>query len=208
MTTQASNFWDRIAPKYSKRPVQDEAAYEQTLDRTRSYIAEDDQVVEYGCGTGTTALKLAGDAARITATDFSAEMVRIGEEKRVVQGAANVTLKTASATESVADDETVDVVLAFNLLHLVEETDQVFATIHKQLKPGGYFISKTACMGDGNILLRMMVPLMGWFYGVPFIKMYRVRELEDQITAAGFKIVETGNYPAKPPRRFIVARKI
>ena len=207
MPPQASKFWDRIAARYSKRTVQNEAAYEQTLARTRSHVSQHDHVVEYGCGTGTTALKLSGSAAHITATDFSGEMLRIGEERRAAQGIENVTFKQVSATVPAADDETVDVVLAFNLLHLIEETDQVFAAVRRQLKPGGYFISKTACMGDGNILLRLAVPVMGWYFGVPYIKKYRVRELEDQITAAGFRIVETGNHPDKPPRRFIVARK-
>ena len=207
MTLRASKFWDRMAAGYAKRPVRNQAAYEQTLARTRSYMSQSDLVVEYGCGTGTTALKLSGDAARITATDFSGEMLRIAEERRAVQGIENVTFKQVSATVPATGNETADVVLAFNLLHLIEETDQVFAAVSRQLKPGGYFISKTACMGDGNILLRLIVPVMGWYFGVPFIKKYRVRELEDQIAAAGFRIAETGNYPDKPPSRFIVARK-
>ena len=56
MTAQSS-FWDKIADKYAKRPVADETAYETKLAKTREYLTPDTQVFEFGCGSGTTAIK-------------------------------------------------------------------------------------------------------------------------------------------------------
>ena len=36
----------------------------------------------------------------------------------------------------------------------------------------------------------------------------KVAELEDTILGAGFEIIEAGFYPASPPSRFIVARRV
>ena len=62
-------FWDKIAERYAARPIDNPDAYEATLERVRHWLHPDWHVLELGCGTGTTALKLAGSAAQITATD-------------------------------------------------------------------------------------------------------------------------------------------
>ena len=53
---QPSRFWDRHAKGYAKRPVPDEAAYQRKLKMTQDYLTPDMEVLELGCGTGTTAL--------------------------------------------------------------------------------------------------------------------------------------------------------
>ena len=57
MATSA-RFWDRIAERYSKSPVADEAAYQKKLQVTREYFRPDMEVLEIGCGTGSTAIVL------------------------------------------------------------------------------------------------------------------------------------------------------
>ena len=51
--TQAAQFWDKVADKYSKQPIADEAAYQQKLAVTRNYFRPDMEVLEIGCGTGS-----------------------------------------------------------------------------------------------------------------------------------------------------------
>jgi cyclopropane fatty-acyl-phospholipid synthase-like methyltransferase len=53
---QSTKFWDRIAERYSKQPVADEAAYQKKLQVTREYFRPDMEVLEFGCGTGSTAI--------------------------------------------------------------------------------------------------------------------------------------------------------
>ena len=53
---QATQFWDKIAEKYSQQPIADEAAYQKKLAVTRDYFRPDMEVLEIGCGTGSTAI--------------------------------------------------------------------------------------------------------------------------------------------------------
>lgn len=207
-------FWDRQAERYARSPVSDEAAYAATLARVRSHLKTSDRVLELGCGTGTTALKLADAAAHITATDISGEMVRIGQDKAAAQGVTNVSfLRGAAGDTALAGNGPFDVVMAFNLLHLIEDLPETLARIAPLVKPGGLFISKSICRpepGDTGFrfrAIRMVLPVMQLLGKAPFVAFRSIAEFEAAITAAGFTILETGNYPARPPSRFVVARK-
>ena len=205
--TQTAVFWDRLADRYAAQPIKDQTAYEQTLDRTRSYLSETDSVLELGCGTGTTALILAPHVGHITATDYSEGMIRIGEEKARADGARNVTFRQAGLTDARLGKNAYDAVLAFNLFHLVPDLDTALRGVSDFIKPGGYLISKTACLA-GNPLFRVMVPLMRLIGKAPYVSFMTRAELEAKITRAGFRIVETGDHPAKGHTRFIVAQKL
>ena len=47
---QPAKFWDRVAERYSKRPIADEAAYQKKLQVTREYFRPDMEIVEFGRG--------------------------------------------------------------------------------------------------------------------------------------------------------------
>ncbi len=49
---RSARFWDRIAKRYARTPVADEAAYQRKLKITRGYLRPDMEVMEFGCGTG------------------------------------------------------------------------------------------------------------------------------------------------------------
>ncbi|SLN61949.1 putative methyltransferase YcgJ [Roseovarius litorisediminis] len=206
MTADAT-FWDRIAVKYAARPIKDMTAYEKTMARTRAWLGAQDNVLELGCGSGSTALLLAPDLGKITATDISGGMIAIGKEKAAAQGASNIEFMQATTHDPRLLPESYDTVLAFNLLHLIEDLDQSLSRVHTLLRPGGLFISKTVCLGNA-LHFKAMVWVMQKFGRAPFVRFMDVPELEAALGSKGFEIVETGNYPAKPISRFIVARKI
>lgn len=52
-------FWDRIAERYARDPIRNIEAHEATLSDTISRITGVNRVLEVGCGTGTTAQRLA-----------------------------------------------------------------------------------------------------------------------------------------------------
>lgn len=211
----AQQFWDKAAEGYARSPVRDEAAYATTLTRVRAHLTPRDRVLELGCGTGTTALKLADAVAHITATDISGEMVRIGQEKAAAQGVTNVTfLQGVPGDAALATGGPYDVVTAFNLLHLIDDLPAFLDRVAPLVKPGGLFISKSVCRpapGEGGLkfaALRLILPVMQALGKAPFVAFRPIPALEAEIEAAGFTLLETGNYPARPPSRFIVARKL
>jgi ubiquinone/menaquinone biosynthesis C-methylase UbiE len=204
-----SRFWDRAARKYAASPIADPEGYERTLARTRELLKSTDIVLEIGCGTGTTALNLAASAARIVATDISPEMIAIGREKAISQNVGNVEFAVATPEAPPSPEQSFDAVLAFSLLHLVAARGAALQGVYKALKPGGLFISKTPSLKEMNPLIRLAVPPMQLFGIAPYVAFFSAEELEADIEAAGFFIVERARHATrgKDTRPFLVARK-
>ena len=207
---QDARFWDRIARKYATDPIKDMIGYDRTLERTRALMAPTDRVFELGCGTGTTALKLAPSATHVTATDVSTEMITIAREKAAAQGARNIDFLTASHRHLPFADGTFDTALAFNVFHLLDGRALAFAEMHRILKPRGLFISKTPCLMEMSWLIRLAIPVARLVGKAPFVEAFSAGTLERDIVAAGFTIEERARHGStrKDPRLFIVARKV
>jgi len=203
----SAEFWDKLADKYSKKPVKDMESYNKTLDFTRKHLSASDNVLEVGCGTGTTALLLAPSVKQIAASDISSRMIEIAREKAVTQGVENVRFDRATLFAEDLKKGSFDVVMAFNFLLLLEDIPGAVHRVHELLKPGGLFISKTACLAEQSRLWSLLLAVMKPLGFAPFVRCLKVAELEDIITSTDLEIVETGFYPPSPPSRFIVARK-
>lgn len=212
MTTpdREARFWDRAARGYARSAIGDVAGYERTLARTRFYLKPEHTAVEFGCGTGSTALKLAPAVGRYRATDISSEMIAIAREKAEAEGAANLTFDVATI-EAEQPDGGFDVALGFNILHLVPDRAALLKGVHRVLKPGGFFITKTPCLKEMNPLVRLIVPVMQAIGQAPYVGTFSAGELEREIAAAGFEIIERDRHGSKrkqEPRIFIAARKL
>ena len=208
-TSDDARFWDRTSRKYAQSPVADQDGYERSLDRTRAQLKPSDRVLELGCGTGSTALRLAGAVHSYLATDISSEMIAIGEEKHRADPVAGLALRTATVEDLAAETTRFDAVLAFNYLHLVHDLPATLRRIHDLLAPQGLLISKTPCLGDMNPLLRLALPVARAFGKAPHVGVFRSAQLQRLIEAAGFDIRANERHASKSSDRrpYIVARK-
>jgi ubiquinone/menaquinone biosynthesis C-methylase UbiE len=208
-TANDPRFWDRIARKYAADPIADMGGYEKTLERTRSYLGIGDTVLEFGCGTGSTALRLAPHVARMIATDISSEMITIAREKAEALGCSNVDFRPAPLIDGAVAETGLDAVLAYSVLHLVADRRALLARVRSMLKPGGLFISKTPCLSEMNPLIRVALPLMQLIRKAPYVEFFSGEELEADLVASGFSIVEKGRHATKGKdiRVFLVARR-
>lgn len=208
-TTEDTGFWDRAARKYAADAIKDMPGYERTLDRVGDLLKSSDTVLEIGCGTGTTALRIAPSVSRMIATDVSREMIDIAREKATAQACQNVEFAVATVERAPGPDGAYDAVLAFNLLHLIADRPSALAHVHRLLKPGGLFISKTPCLSEMNLLIRLAVPVMRLVGKAPYVSFFSATELEAEVAHAGFAVIERGRHGSEPKdeRIFIVARK-
>ncbi len=202
MTNDAA-FWDRIAARYAKQPVKNQATYEQTLTRTRAHLNPEYNALEVGCGAGSTAIVLARHVRALRAIDVSTRMIKIA--KRKTTDAGQVTFAQGTLDDPSLELGGYDVVMAFNLLHLLTDAEAAVDRVRDLLKPNGLFISKTACLSERGVLLRPMVYVMRMLGRAPYMRFFGVEELERMIEGAGFNLVETDSHPH--PNRFIVARR-
>lgn len=204
-----ARFWDRAARKYAAGPVADMAGYERTLERTRAYLDGSETVFEFGCGTGTTARRLAPFVARIVATDISGSMIAIARERAAEGNHANAVFEIGTPDAAPWPDASFDVALGFNVLHLVAAREAALGGVHRLLKPGGLFISKTPCLKEMNLAVRLAVPVMQFLGKAPYVASFSAAELERAIVTAGFEIVERGQHASRgrDARPFFVARR-
>ncbi len=202
---RSHRFWDRIAERYANKPVRDEAAYQRKLAVTREYFRPDMEVLEIGCGTGSTAIAHAPHVRHIRATDISEKMVEIAKSKAAAAGVENVTFECCAVEDLDAAGESVDAVLALSLLHLLVDRDAAIARIYDMLRPGGIFVSNTVCLGDNMKWFRFIGPLGTWLGVFPLVRIFTRQELEESITSAGFEI----EHAWQPDKRvvFIIASK-
>ena len=206
----SKTFWDKMAPKYAESQMRSVDDYEHTLARTLTHLTPEMRVLEMGCGTGTTALRLAPHVKAFVGTDQSSEMIRIARDKAADEH-SNLEFRVLGAAESAQLEEGFDVVMGFNLFHLVPDADAVLADIFKMLKPGGLMISKTPCLMDKafgwkRFLVAGMLPILKRIGKAPDVGLWRIADVDRRIADAGFETLESGNFPAIS--RYVVARKI
>ena len=202
----SARFWDRIAEKYARTPVADEAAYQHKLKITQSYLHQEMELLEFGCGTGSTALEHARYVKHILATDISAKMLEIAKAKSNETGIRNITFEEHAIDTFEAPGESFDAVLGLSIVHLVADRDAVIANVHRMLKPGGVFISSTVCLGDFMSYMKYVFPIGRSLGFLPLVKVFKESDLVQSIERAGFTIDYSWR-PAKNKAAFIVARK-
>lgn len=203
---QASKFWDRHAEGYAKRPVADEDAYQKKLRVTREYLEPDMEVLELGCGTGSTAIVHAPYVKHIQAIDISPKMLEIARGKADAGNIGNITFKRSAIDDFSAPDQTFDAILGLSILHLLENKEDAISKVHRMLKPGGIFVSSTVCLGDTMKFFKVIAPVGKFFGLMPLVRVFTKRDLEDSVTDAGFKI-DYAWQPGKGKAVFIVAKK-
>lgn len=183
-------------------------AYEQTLDCIRAHMSETDHVLEVGCGTGTTAFRLAQSVRYYVASDYSSEMIDIALERQPPETLENLNFYVGELGDEDHPPGPFNMVVCFNFLHLLNDRRAMLSGIHKSLETGGLFVSKTPCVSGLFTLLRPVVLILHAFGKAPAFKFLSPKRLETEIKAAGFEIIETARHPEESVRHVVVAKKI
>ena len=200
-------FWDRIAPKYAKSKIADPEGYEETLEIMAALLRPEMRVWEAGCGTGSTALRLAPGVAHYHGTDVAPGMIDIARGKAATQ-LPQAALDFSVLPAGTAPQGPIDAVLALNLLHLLPNLDDDLAAMARALPAGGLFISKTPLLGDGRWIFRAALPVLRAIGKAPFVSIFGKDALLGRIQNAGFAIEDVLDQEGILPRSFIIARKI
>jgi ubiquinone/menaquinone biosynthesis C-methylase UbiE len=201
---KSEKFWDRTAKNFDQQDDQYDLSYIQTI---KSYLETTDHVLDYGCGTGAFSCMIAGDVRSIQAVDISSNMLAIAEEKAVSKGIENIDFIHGTIFDQKLTEESFDTILAFNVFHLLENTDGIIQRIHRLLKPGGVFISDTPFLGEKRNLVALVTAIISKLPLLPYVKNLSVSELKAEITSRNFIIVESKILSDTPTTCLIVAKK-
>ena len=208
--SRSAKFWDRTAERYSRKPVADETAYQKKLQISREYFRPGMAVLEFGCGTGSTAILHASYVRHIRAIDISSKMIEIAWSKADAQKVENIIFEQSTIEDFITADQSFDAVLGLSILHLLENKEEMISKVHRMLKPGGIFISSTVCLGDTMKFFKIIVPIGKILGLMPTVRVFTTKEIASSLTDAGFDI----DYQWQPDRGksafqsvFIVAKK-
>jgi hypothetical protein len=82
--TADARFWNDIADKYSRKPVEDPAAFERKIATTKGRMTRESVVLDIGCGTGSLALRLADSGRHLPYRRVRrlVHRIRTGEPRR------------------------------------------------------------------------------------------------------------------------------
>jgi len=187
--TRSRGFWNFMAARYARQSIADPDAYARKLAQTQALMRPDMEVLEFGCGTGSTALTHAPHVARITGLDYSPKMIAIARSK--IADVPNVGFEVSTLADWAAGDASYDMVLGLNILHLLPDHRAALAKIARLLKPGGYLVTSTACLGDRAGMLKRILPVASALRLLPFVAQFSRTELESDLTDAGFTIQQS-----------------
>lgn len=199
-------FWDRMAKGYARSPISDEASYQTKLSITREFMSVDMDVLEFGCGTGSTALLHAPYVKTIDAIDLSGNMIAIAQEKAEAEGISNVSFSKSAIEGFDVPDASFDMVMGMSILHLLADRTIAIKKIFALLKPGGTFVSSTVCLAEGYSVFKFIGPIGKALGLLPILRVFSSDQLVADLEAAGFQI-ERQWHPGKRKAVFIVARK-
>ncbi len=133
------NFWDRNAGRYDRFMRKDRAAYDEMYELIRP-IVRHKTVLELATGTGLIAKHIVNAAAHIEATDASPEM--IAEAKRDNRS-AKLHFSVQDMFRLPYAEESFDVVIVSNALHIVPQPEKALQEIKRVLKDDGTLIAPT-----------------------------------------------------------------
>ena len=140
----SQKFWDKNAGRYDRFMRKDAAAYDRLYELLRPVVRQK-TVLELATGTGLIAKHIVRYADHIEATDASQKMI-----EQAKQG-----VKSAKLYFSVQDmfhlpyaDQSFDVVIVVNALHIVPEPEKALSEIRRVLKDDGVLVAPTFTHAD------------------------------------------------------------
>ncbi|WHI48189.1 class I SAM-dependent methyltransferase [Microbulbifer sp. VAAF005] len=201
----SKTFWDKTAARYEKSPIRDLDAYKRKLAITQGYFKSNWSVLEFGCGTGSTAIQHSPYVNNITATDISDKMLEIAKQKTIDASIKNIIFQQGTLDTLKLTNESFNAILGLNILHLLQDIDTAIARTYELLKPGGIFISSTVLLKNSN--WRLILPIMQFLKLAPYVNPLDKQDLSNKLTQAGFSI-EKEWQPGKGSVFFVAKKQV
>ena len=210
---KSEKFWNQAASNYDNTEEKFEFIHRRSRENIKRYLKDTDIVLDYGCGTGTTACEISGLVKTVRAIDISTAMIEIAKGKAATGGVVNVDFEQADIFDEEFENGSCDVVLAFNMLHTVPDPESVVQKTIELLKPGGLFISVTPCLGGKkSALVSLQILLVRALLKVGIIpipiRQLKSADLDDLMDDERLQVIENEAIFKGASSYFMVAKKI
>ena len=201
-------FWNLVASRYAATPLQDRSAYENKIQKIKTFLTPEQVVLDIGCASGTQCGDIAASVKQVTGIDISHKLLTIARQRMAERELGNVEFLQTTIFDERFQPGSFDVMMAFYVLHFFEDIDSLFKRIHELLKPGGLFISETTCLGEMNKVVASLLRFSGQLGLIPLINPLTTTKLEQALEKTGFIIIDKIRFRNRSETGFtLIARK-
>jgi 2-polyprenyl-3-methyl-5-hydroxy-6-metoxy-1,4-benzoquinol methylase len=198
-----AHFWNRVSTPPASKPG---GTSLKIIQASQPYLNTSQNALDLGCGSGSISNALAPSVKHLLGIDISSRMLAYARTQAREKGLTQIDYSETHLYDIGLTPASYDLVLAFNVLPYLTELDKSLNQIHQLLKPGGLFLSCTACIRDKRNLLHPLLHLLHKFGVLPPTHFFSSTSLRDRLTQAAFSI-ESFEQITDLPEYFIVARK-
>ena len=151
------NFWDRTAKFYDLAEKLNGKAYREMCELTAKLTPRGAKVLECAGGTGELSFAASAKAANVLCTDNSEKMLEVAREKAAKKGIENIGFERRNLFDLDDVDETYDIVIAGNVLHLLDNPEKAVRELYRVTKRGGRILLPTFMTRKGSKLSDMLL---------------------------------------------------
>ena len=151
------NFWDRTARVYDLSEKLNGKAYREMCELTAKLTPRGANVLECAGGTGELSLAAAKKADSVLCTDNSEKMLEVAKKKAEKEGAFHIGFEKRNIFHLDDPDETYDIVIAGNVLHLLDKPEDAVREMYRVTKGGGRILLPTFMTRKGSKLSDMLL---------------------------------------------------
>ena len=140
-------FWDKVSGVYDLfENIYNKSVYQATGESVAKYIKNTDRVLECACGTGAISIFIAPVCKNLFVSDYSVGMLKQARKK--LKNYDNIDYRRVDITDIKAKDNSFDVVVAGNVIHLLPDPQRAMNELTRVCKDGGRLIIPTYINGD------------------------------------------------------------
>ena len=200
-----SRFWNSFSAKYDSfinRTLG--STYQQLYHMLKTDVSGLGKILEVATGTGLIAFEICSFVDSVYAIDIAPEMIKIASEKQKQRNISNIFFEVGDSCNLLFEDNSFDVVIASNVLHLLFEPEKSLSEIHRVLKPDGIAILPTFCHAE-NVQSRIISGFMSLF-GFRARNKWNTKSFISFIENNQFAILKSEIIPGKIPLMYCVTK--
>lgn len=151
------DFWSTFANFYDVAEAINGEVYREMLSITRTMIPRGAAVLDCAAGTGALTIAAADRAGSVLCTDTSEKMLSVARKKCSRRRLDNVSFAQRNIFHLEDADNTYDIVMAGNILHLLIEPENAVREMCRVTKPGGMLLLPTFVLKDKSGLPEKLI---------------------------------------------------
>lgn len=146
------NFWSTFARFYDVAEALNGKVYREMVNITTQLVPHGAAVLDCAAGTGELTLAAARKAVSVVCTDYSGEMLKVARKKAKKRRFVNIEFERANIFHLDYADETFDIVIAGNVLHLLDNPEKAVRELCRVTKSGGKILLPTFMTRDKSAI--------------------------------------------------------